>query len=302
MNNVDYAKLAEQYASFLVAVGGVSITVLALVLSMNIASKGKRERTFLIAALIIGTVCCFIGAHMMTETTASLQYYAARITEPELRPTGQRLFLLASTNIFLAAFLVLFALMMLPNASAKTSAAYVTPISFIVFLLVTFGVVLWLCVASVSRMSAPGGPFDILIVDLSALIFWLIIHYLLRRKCLSEYRRSHLRKDLRKYLRKYLQGYLLILFLPIVLFTVTSLIYFGLTFNESGLVKDWDMRFFSFAVFFAYISLVTAGLETIVCKKFRARRKRKLEKKRQAASSSNKEDIHESPPSENNIS
>ena len=84
MEAVDYLKLSEQYATFLVAVGGVSITVLALVLSWGSdpveppAEIGSRS--FLVAALIVATIACFIGAHMMAETAAfiSNSCYATR--------------------------------------------------------------------------------------------------------------------------------------------------------------------------------------------------------------------------------
>src|SRR5712692_3161581 len=61
---VRYQKLSEQYANFLVAVGGVSITVLALVLSLGSASSGsspaeRYSRAFLVVALLTATVSCF---------------------------------------------------------------------------------------------------------------------------------------------------------------------------------------------------------------------------------------------------
>jgi len=56
---VDYQKLSERYANFLVAVGGVSITVLAVVLSLGESdSSGSKSasRAFLVAALLAATV------------------------------------------------------------------------------------------------------------------------------------------------------------------------------------------------------------------------------------------------------
>jgi hypothetical protein len=44
MDYVDYQKLAEQYASFLVAVGGISITVLAIVLTLRPEEESWRAR------------------------------------------------------------------------------------------------------------------------------------------------------------------------------------------------------------------------------------------------------------------
>ncbi len=72
---VDYLKLSEQYASFLVAAGGVSITVLTLVLSFGSESaNGKDLRTFLAAALVVAIISCFTGAHMMAETASFISY------------------------------------------------------------------------------------------------------------------------------------------------------------------------------------------------------------------------------------
>lgn len=67
MEHVDYQKLSEQYASFLVAVGGVSITVLTLVLSLSPNPKDPPpaegdSRSFLVVALILAALSCFIGA------------------------------------------------------------------------------------------------------------------------------------------------------------------------------------------------------------------------------------------------
>lgn len=138
MEKVDYLKLAEQYASFLVAIGGGSITTLAIVLSFglrrpvkSLTDLQKNSRTYLIAALIVATISCFIGAHMMAESAAFISYsrnetvackeketdefcIGKPIAEYKKANWGERHFLLASTNIFVGAFLMLFALMQIP--------------------------------------------------------------------------------------------------------------------------------------------------------------------------------------------
>lgn len=108
------------------AVGGVSITVLTLVLSFDpyhfdpyqkpdpdiseaLIKTGKSALMFLVAALIVATVSGFVGAHMMAETAAFFTDFEKKKDETK-RPLGQRLFVLATTNIFIAIALVLFSI------------------------------------------------------------------------------------------------------------------------------------------------------------------------------------------------
>lgn len=99
MRDVDYVKLSEQYASFLIAIGGVSITVLSIVSTIgspstkvaqglaNESELTKYRSLFLSAALIVSTVCCFIGAHMMAETAAFIKHFKElRSNPPEGSP------------------------------------------------------------------------------------------------------------------------------------------------------------------------------------------------------------------------
>src|SRR5712692_10049124 len=130
MEEVDYAKLSGQYASFLVAVGGVSITVLTLVLSFNRSPNTsaptlteKNARMFLVAALIAATVSCFVGAHMMAETAAFFTHCGKKSPEKAEIRLGKRLFVLASSNIFIAITLVLFSIVLLPAATGEVELA-----------------------------------------------------------------------------------------------------------------------------------------------------------------------------------
>jgi len=161
MNQVDYAKLSGQYASFLVAVGGVSITVLALVLGLSSAQNtlnepGKTAQVFLVAALIAATVSCFIGAHMMAETAAFFTRCEKKPSEeklPDEIPLGRRLFVLATSNIFIAITLVLFSIVLLPTATGKADlAASLKLISLVVFLGVVLGALCWMAFAAIDRM------------------------------------------------------------------------------------------------------------------------------------------------------
>jgi hypothetical protein len=87
---VDYLKLSELYASFLAALGGVSITVLTLGLALS--EKLVLSR-FGVAALFVATISCFTGAHLMAETVAFISG-----SKSELRNllVGARLSLIAS--------------------------------------------------------------------------------------------------------------------------------------------------------------------------------------------------------------
>src|SRR5205085_3478511 len=127
MKDVDYAKLSEQYGGFLVAVGGVSITVLAVVLGLGskteLAEGGKTAQVFLVAALITATVSCFIGAHMMAETAAFFTKNGDEQPKKYKIPLGRRLFVLATTNIFIAITLVLFSIVLLPTATGLLPTA-----------------------------------------------------------------------------------------------------------------------------------------------------------------------------------
>jgi len=216
---VDYLRLSEQYANFLIAIGGVSITVLALVLS----SKTKPTNVFLVASLVVATISCFTGAHMMAETAAFIASHPNKVIG-----LGQRLFLLASINIFIAVVLVIFALMLLPMVlMEKNKAAEIKLISISVFAFVIIAV-LNSVILSVYRMPAPckwypiGLPF-------AESIFWGVILFS-KSKELSE---------------KVLLGWS---FIPVIVFTLISLLRFAWTLNDGGYVDNTDICLFSLAI------------------------------------------------------
>jgi hypothetical protein len=133
----------------------------------------RTSRTFVVTALLVATVSCFIGAHMMAETSAFIIYSNERLKEPrekafletgrkpldadpeQVFKKGERLFLLASSNIFIAAILVLFALMLIPSASARRSILRVREISFKIFLFVTLSIMYWMVRVVLYRMYTP---------------------------------------------------------------------------------------------------------------------------------------------------
>lgn len=272
MNKVDYLKLSEQYVSFLVASAGVSITVLTLVLTFGIKSTIVDLRSFLVAALVISTISCFIGAQMMAETAASFSHLKdnplnakpvnptpeenspnaktensifSRGRSPEDIPSSERLFLLASTNIFITVILLLFALMLLPTASEKVESSSIRLISVSVFLLVVICASVWMFLAVIYRMDVKGGLLTSVIVFIIGLLVGGIFSYLPTSK----------------------EHSLWATFIPIGVFSVAVLFRFAWLFSDSGKVgstnKDYtlDICFFIFPITFSYVSLVVAGMK-----------------------------------------
>jgi hypothetical protein len=60
---------AQSYASILSTLGGVCITILVLIFSLNrkTRAENRRIKTFLICALILATFACFTGAHLLVD-------------------------------------------------------------------------------------------------------------------------------------------------------------------------------------------------------------------------------------------
>jgi uncharacterized protein with PQ loop repeat len=253
MKKVDYLKLSEQYASFLVAIGGVSITALTLVLSLGSEPTTLTEGdtlSFLVAALVVATALCFIGAHMMSETAAFISCSKEPVSDKfNRKASGERLFLLASINIFVAIILVLFALMLLPTASGRVDPASIKPISFTVFGLIVFGAFCWMILASNYRMPVPHSGRAIVLPLIIGLVLGLILYFLLISK-------------------RYL---LWATFIPIVIFTVASLLYFAWIFKDGSKARlrkarIRDIYFFSSAITISYASLVVASIRTMLDK------------------------------------
>lgn len=260
MKEMDFAKLSEQYASFLVAFGGVSITVLALVLSLDSLSSKLTQGdlgSFLILALIVATICCFIGAHMMAETAAYISRVKEKLmkansehkeTLPAGTSLGERLFLLATINIFIAISLVLFALMLLPSASTLPNAANIKWISFVVFLLVMAGALIWMILAANHRIDVDGSGCTVLKALGLGLVWGCIL-------CLG-------------FFLIHKQLLLWLTFIPITIITVGLLLYFACSLKDSDKassrkVNNRDIFVFASAVIVSYISIVIASIRTM---------------------------------------
>lgn len=316
MRDVDYVKLSEQYASFLIAIGGVSITVLSIVSTLGSplteeAQKKLAEldpnkldpKLFLSAALIVATVCCFIGAHMMAETAAFINHFKEKLPKGQLaeaRPPaespsevssteesslewtpagaiifGKRLFLFATTNIFIAVSLVLFSIVLLP--SAKGDSAAISPIYTIIFVLVGIGTLIWMILASKFRMDVSRSWFAVAISLAVCLVWGFIFGYAIPVTRSGD-----------GILPVTREGFLLPTFFPIVVMIVVSFIYFAWIFKDGNkaikrrdsvllvindddlIIKDGykarrqevclkDLCFFGSAVTISYASLVVAG-------------------------------------------
>ncbi|HEX8773714.1 MAG TPA: hypothetical protein VF735_08885 [Pyrinomonadaceae bacterium] len=241
MKEVDYAKLSEQYASFLVAAGGVSITVLTLVLGLSsppTTVTEKNARLFLVAALIAATVSCFVGAHMMAETAAFFTHKPSEKTPPAKIPLGRRLFVLASSNIFVAIALVLFSIVLLPTATGKIElAASLKPITHVVFLGVVIGALCWMALAAIDRTSVGGeGWYAIAGGIIVGVLGGAIFHYF--------------SKD----------NWPQVIFIIIVSFTAASLLYFAVIFKIGKACTRKaciiEIGVFSSAITISYVSLI----------------------------------------------
>lgn len=173
---MDYGKLAEQYGSFLVAIGGVSITVLTLVISIwhfrpasATPSQNDEGRSALIKALMIAMFCSFVGAHLMAETAAFIAGHD--------KGFGAKQFLLGSVNIFNAVTVLMFAVMLLATEYKKENQKLpgIRSVSAWVFRAVVICVLWWMVVSILWRMPPPHwgwavGPF-VLIVMVMGVIY-----------------------------------------------------------------------------------------------------------------------------------
>jgi len=256
MEKVDYLKLSEQYAGFMVAIGGVGITVLALVLSFGPESPtpiGVTSRSFLVGSLVVATVTCFIGAQMMAETAAFTQFYKNKQMD-----TGIRLFLLASTNIFIAAILLLFSLILLPQSSGRVHVASFAPISITIFLIIIGAALYWMIL---------GVYFRVCIEEGKKIVWWALVIGLIWGVMLYSFSPSE--RYPQWTLR--IETLLWLTFLPSIVSTVGSLIWFAWIFKKGKAIYLQEARvgevwFFTLAITVSYASLVAAGIEILLGK------------------------------------
>jgi hypothetical protein len=185
---IAYEKLAEQYGSFLVAIGGVSITALALVMTLWHVEKVEDKETMhnrsaVIKALIVATFCSFVGAHLLAETAA----FIAGGAEAKYQGGGARQFLLASVNIFVAVPVVMFAITVLATEFRKKQELVgLRLLSSGVFTAVVFCVLWWMIVSIFFRMSPRAMPpqikFGLIGLVLAVATLSLVLYRSLRNR------------------------------------------------------------------------------------------------------------------------
>jgi len=142
INNIE---LAKSYGQFLSALGGVSITVLTLVLTLRKEIADQRLFLFLNAALTVAAIVCFVGAHGMAEVSAI----------PEADMLGaRRLYMVTSVNVYMAAALFLFSLMLLPRVYDGHMPAGLLAITFWSFLGIEIGAIAWM-VSFIAQLDHP---------------------------------------------------------------------------------------------------------------------------------------------------
>jgi len=163
MVQIDNIELAKSYGQFLAALGGVSITVLTLALTLRKEIADQRLFQFLNAALIVATIVCFIGAHGMSEVSA--------IPTAEM-PGARRLYMIASINVVMAAALFLFALMLLPRVYDDDMPDELKAIAFWSFAAVVIGAQAWM-VSFIEHLGHPSASGALLAAAVAALAVWL---------------------------------------------------------------------------------------------------------------------------------
>ena len=242
------------------------------------AEKEVDLRLFLVAALIVLTVYCFTGAQMMTETAGFFshlkelsakekpreatsgnlappreksleeqqleeQQRQKKLREEQGMAFGKRLFLLASTNIFITVILLLFSLMLLPTASKKVEPTSIRSISVWIFWVVVACAFGWMCLAVKYRMHAEGSNLDTIIrlTFIFGVVVGSVFCCIKSIKCL-----------------------LLWTFIPIGCFSAFLLFYFAWIFSDASKPKASIIEvlvLFILPITFSYVSLGITGVK-----------------------------------------
>ena len=253
---MDYGKLAEQYGSFLVAIGGVSITVLTLVMSIwhlrpDLATLGANEadvvnnRSALIKSLIIATFCSFVGAHLMAETAA--------FVSGQPKGFGARQFLVAGVNIFIAVTIVMFAIMLLTTEYKKENERLlgIRRMSKRVFGVVVVCVLCWMGVSILWRMPPKHWGWSAVLPFCLIAALFVFSNYRWRKK-----------KDTQEWTKKKAR-LLASTFAFIIVTTLVSLVYFSWSLyhpHPAGEVTWYEAAGFVFTITFTCGSLLSYGL------------------------------------------
>jgi hypothetical protein len=224
----DSLKLSELYANFLAALGGVSITVLTLVLTLNPKPVEGNLSRFWVAALFLATISCFIGAHLMAEAAA----FTSKLRDSKLRV---RISLLASINIYVAAMLIIFTAVLL-------TAEHVKLISVLIFLFVLIVTLSWMYYTATYRFE-PKDPKAETVAKLAIVIGVVvgILMYWAASRLFEEY-------------------FLLACFLMPLISIAFSFFYFVWILKFGNEEQKLNVWFYSFAIALPCISLFGAGV------------------------------------------
>lgn len=144
VNSTDFVRMCGGYAAFLFALGGVGITVLTLLLTLRQADSRSSYFPGLVSGVIVFVLACFVGAHLCTEGSTLVDYKGFKATE-----LGQTYFVLAESNVFSAATLLVFVLVLLPLTYESSSTLLVRPLLFWLGGLFMACIVLWLAMTVV---------------------------------------------------------------------------------------------------------------------------------------------------------
>lgn len=234
---VDYLKLSELYAGFLASLGGVSITVLTLVLTLYPKPVAGNLSRFWVGALFVATISCFTGAHLMAEAAAFMNKF---IGDNNKLMLGARLSLLASINIYVAAILLIFTIVLL-------TAEHVKWISVLVFVLVLLITLIWMYYTASSRFvpKHPQAKKAALWAAITGLIVGIVMFIWAMSRLFEEY-------------------LLVVSFVIPIVATAFSFCYF-VRILKSG-KQDWNLNvwLYSFAIALPCVSLFGAGVGLVL--------------------------------------
>lgn len=154
-----YQNLAGQYADFLSALGGISITILTLVLTLGRKGVEPKKYPALVVSLVLATFTSFAGAHLMVQAAAT-NPPPTLIQEAEKLLTGERLFVISSVDIYIATMLISFSLTLLPAAysekeSDQENLAVIQLSTKGVFWAVLISVYLWTFFFFIPKLDVP---------------------------------------------------------------------------------------------------------------------------------------------------
>lgn len=171
----DYVAAATTYAGLLGSLGGVCITILTLVLVINPQqAKQKNFHPLLVSALMVATIACFAGAHLMADVVAFKD--SANLL---------RLFRIGSINTYLSIGLFSFSLMLLPMVYDKNIPQELKKIGLMTFLVVSVAEFYWVysaVTATFADLPSAISNNSVLLIALILNVFVIVGSYRLLQK------------------------------------------------------------------------------------------------------------------------